>query len=280
MKKDKEPILQNSSLSDLIEKFSQEDVIAVMEKEYQSAPAKLIPISLIEDTGFVREVLYPDDTISAFAEGLKEKGFYNPLVVRPIGEKYEVILGRKRFHGARKAGILSLPCVIVDVGDEEELLMLLADTRDNRDSNVVEMALVCDALAKKFGYSQKTLAELSHQSRSQITNILRILRLPKRVRNDICLGKLSYGHAKAIASLDNAALKVALRRIKDFNLSVRDTERYVQSLSGGAFFHDEDIIKKKTGAKSVIVKKRSCTLYFATEEEKDEFLRELQGADH
>ncbi len=276
MKKDREPILSNSSLSDLIEKFSQEDVIAVMEKEYQSAPAKLIPITLIEDTAYVREVLYPEDTISTFAEGLREKGFYNPLVVRPIGDKYEVILGRKRFFGAKKAGILSLPCAIVNVGDEEELLMLLADTRDNRNANVVEMALVCDALSKKFGYSQKTLAELSHQSRSQITNTLRILRLPKRVRNDICLGKLSYGHAKAIASLENADLKVALRRIKDFNLSVRDTERYVQSLSGAAFFHDEDAIKKKTKASAVVVKKRSCTLYFDSEEEKDEFLKKLQ----
>lgn len=275
--KDKDPILSNSSLSDLIEKFSQEDVIAVMEKEYQSAPAKLIPISLIEDTAYVREIIYPDDLISAFAEGLREKGFYNPLVVRPVGSKYEVILGRKRYFAARKAGILSLPCAVVNVGDEEELLMLLADTRDNRDSNVVEMAMVCDALFRKFGYSQKTLAELSHQSRSQITNILRILRLPKRVRNDICLGKLSYGHAKAIASLDNANLKVALRRIKDFELSVRDTERYVQSLSGAAFFHDEDIIKKKTKAKSVVVKKRSCTLYFNSEEEKDEFLKKLQS---
>ena len=151
------------SLNDLIEKFSQEDVIAVMEKEYQSAPAKLIPSSLIDDTPFIKEVVVPESTIDTFAAGLQEKGFYNPLVVRPKGDRYELILGRKRFLGAKKAGILSLPCAIVEVGDEEELLMLLADTRDQRDTNVVEMALICEALQRDFGYTQQTLAELSHQ---------------------------------------------------------------------------------------------------------------------
>ena len=183
------------SLNDLIEKFSQEDVIAVMEKEYQSAPAKLIPSSLIDDTPFIKEVVVPESTIDTFAAGLQEKGFYNPLVVRPKGDRYELILGRKRFLGAKKAGILSLPCAIVEVGDEEELLMLLADTRDQRDTNVVEMALICEALQRDFGYTQQTLAELSHQSRSQITNILRILKLPSSIRQSICLGELSYGHA-------------------------------------------------------------------------------------
>lgn len=277
MKKGSKPIL-SASLSELIEKFSREDVIAVMEKEYQSAPAKLIPISLIDDTKFISDVLFPEDTIESFAKGLKEKGFYNPLVVRKKGkERYEVVLGRKRFFGAQKAGILSLPCVIANVGDEEELLMLLADTRDNRDSNVVEMALVCQALAKRFGYSQKTLAELSHQSRSQITNTLRILRLPKSVRDDICLGKLSYGHARAVASLDGERLRVALRKIFDEKMSVRDTERYVKSLGQSDPFQNEEIIKEATHASEVIEKKKSLTLVFDSEEAKQEFLSSLIG---
>ena len=275
MKKGSKPIL-SASLSELIEKFSREDVIAVMEKEYQSAPAKLIPISLIDDTKYVSDVLFPEDTIELFAKGLKEKGFYNPLVVRKKGkERYEVVLGRKRFFGAQKAGILSLPCVIANVSDEEELLMLLADTRDNRDSNVVEMALVCQALSKRFGYSQKTLAELSHQSRSQITNTLRILRLPKSVRDDICLGKLSYGHARAVASLDGERLRAALRKIFDEKMSVRDTERYVKSLGQSDPFHNEEIIKEATRASEVIEKKKSLTLVFDTEEAKREFLNSL-----
>jgi ParB family chromosome partitioning protein len=277
MKKGSKPIL-SASLSELIEKFSREDVIAVMEKEYQSAPAKLIPISLIDDTKFISDVLFPEDTIESFAKGLKEKGFYNPLVVRKKGkERYEVVLGRKRFFGAQKAGILSLPCVIANVSDEEELLMLLADTRDNRDSNVVEMALVCQALSKRFGYSQKTLAELSHQSRSQITNTLRILRLPKSVRDDICLGKLSYGHARAVASLDGERLRAALRKIFDEKMSVRDTERYVKSLGQSDPFHNEEIIKEATRASEVIEKKKSLTLVFDSEEAKQEFLNSLIG---
>ncbi|HBM70348.1 MAG TPA: hypothetical protein DD377_03070, partial [Firmicutes bacterium] len=101
MKKDKKASMP--SLSTLIEKFSQEDVIAVMEKEYQAAPARLIPTSLIDDTRFIKDVVLSSDTINSFASGLKEKGFYNPLIVRPNGERFELILGRKRFFGAKKA---------------------------------------------------------------------------------------------------------------------------------------------------------------------------------
>ena len=107
------------SLSNLIEKFSQEDVIAVMEKEYQAAPARLIPTSLIDDTSFIKDIVIPKDVVSSFAAGLKEKGFYNPLIVRSKGDRFELILGRKRFFGAKKAGILSLPCVVRDAEDEE-----------------------------------------------------------------------------------------------------------------------------------------------------------------
>jgi len=133
----------SSSLSELVNKFSQQNIIAEIEKRYQSAPAKLLPISLIDDNAFISKVKIPEKTQEYFASRLKEKGFYNPLVVRTKEDgHYEIILGRKRLFGARKAGMLSLPCAFAEVEDEETLLMLLADTRDQREANVIEMALV------------------------------------------------------------------------------------------------------------------------------------------
>ncbi len=232
MRKNKEPIL-SSSLSDLISKFSQQNIIAEIEKRYQSAPTKLLPISLIDDCAFIHKVRLPEATMDYFASRLREKGFYNPLVVRTKEDgRYEIILGRKRLFGARRAGMLSLPCAFAEVGDEETLLMLLADTRDQREANVVEMALVCHELQVRFHYNQQTLADLSHQSRCQISNILRILKLPEELQEAICLGELSYGHGRALASLEQEdAAKLGKRVLKE-KLSVRETEALAKSMHG------------------------------------------------
>ena len=273
MKKDK---ILSSSLSELLEKYFKQDVIAEMEKRYQSAPARLIPISEIDDTEYVKEVAIPESTIEYFASGLRERGFYNPLAVRKKeGGRYEIVLGRKRFFGAKRAGIVSLPCVIVDCSEEEELLMLLADTRDQREGNVVEMAVLCRELQQRYGYSQKTLAELSHQSRCQIANTLRILRLPKEALDKVCLGELSYGHAKAIASLPSSDMASLIKEIEKKGLSVRETEALVRDRNENknpALYEEE--VGRKVGAK-VTMRKKAVSLEFDSEEEKNEFLRKI-----
>ena len=222
----------SGSLSDLIAKFSEHDVIGKMEKEYQSAPARLIPISLIDDSDVLSPVRIPESTIEFFAEGLKEKGFYNPLVVCSRNDRFEIILGRKRFFGAKCAGILSIPCVVLDIGEEEKLLMLLADARDQKEINVLEMAFVCKKLEDDFGYPRKTLAELSHQSRSQITNILRVLKLPRILQKELAKGNLSYGHAKSIASLPDEEMMAVGQYVLDNHLSVHQLEDYLRQRKG------------------------------------------------
>ena len=270
---DKGPILQGS-LSSLIEKFSHQDVIAEMEKEYQSAPTKLLSVSLIDDNAFVDEVVLPDEVVASFGSSLQKKGFYNPVAVRKKENgRYEIILGRKRFFAARAMGMLALPAAILEVGDEETLLMLLADTRDQRESNVVEMALVCDALSRQFSYTQQMLADLSHQSRSQITNILRILKLPKWVRKDICLGKLSYGQARAIASLPSKEIDAMAREVEKHRYSVRETEILCSKKEKEATHYAVIDRWEKGGVARVELKKESVVLHFASREERDAFLK-------
>ena len=259
MKKSSKKKILSSSLSDLVTKFSQQNIIAEIEKRYQNAPAKLLSISSIDDCAYISRVKLPEETQDYFASRLKEKGFYNPLVVRTKEDgRYEIILGRKRFFGAKRAGILSLPCTFAEVEDEEMLLMLLADTRDQREANVIEMALVCQALQKEFGYNQQTLADLSHQSRCQISNISRVLKLPDELLEAICLGKMSYGHGRALACLDKEAAASLGQRVLEENLSVRETERLAQTLRGQS-------AKKKPYA--VETKGTRLILTFESEEE-------------
>ena len=268
----KKKSLLNSSLSELVERFKKEDVVAEMEKRYQSAPTRLIPTQSIDDNSFIAEVIMREEVVEAFAEQLKSRGIYNPLVLKRKGERYELVLGRKRFYGAKRAGIISLPAVIADIGEEEELLTLLADNRDQRESNILEMALVCRALQENFGYNVLTLAGLSHQSRSQIANILRLLRLPQELRNQLNQGKLSYGHARAIACLDEEEAISLAKRVNDEKLSVRQTEEEVRRLRNGKGQNSElERALSKYGAK-VSEKKKEIKINFASEEEKKAFI--------
>lgn len=257
------------NLSELIEKFSQNDIIAEMEKEYQSAPAKLVSLSSLDDNHFIADVKIADGIIEYFASALREKGIFNPLVVTPNGERFEVVLGRKRFLGAQRAGLVSLPCIIKEMGEEEELLTLLADNRDQRESNPIEMALICSALQNRFGYTQQTLASLSHQSRCQITNTMRLLRLSPSFQEEVSLGLLSYGHAKAIASLAPGDMERVVNKIHAEHLSVRETERFVANMKKkGQGCGAEDVPE-------ISVSGNVVTLKFASSEGKNEFLRDF-----
>ncbi len=274
MTKNKKTFLKNS-LNDLVKKFSENDVIARMEKEYQSQGGNNIPLSLIDDNSFVKKVKIRSSSIERISEGIMERGLFNPLVVRPSGAHYELILGRTRYFGAKKIGLKEVPCVKVEAGDEETLLMLLADNRDQREANVVEMALLYETLTERFSYSQATLASLSHQSRSQVTNIMRLLSLPEKVLMEVSDGGLSYGHARAILSLSDEEIEKIVSRIHAEKLSVRDTEelarQYASRLPSPSPILNDNL-RLITRAKSVIAHKRSITFEFENEEDKNQFV--------
>lgn len=269
-------IIPSSSLGELIEKFSQENIIAVMEKEYASSPARLIPTTSIDDTSFISSVPVKQSTLDFFAGTLQEKGFYNPLVVKTKGDRYELILGRKRFLAAKQIGMVSLPCVLAEVGEEEELLMLLADNRDMKDCSVVQIALVYQALAKDFGYTQQTLASLSHLSRPQVTNILRILKLPKPILNDISLGIISYGHGKVLAGLPQDKVAEVVSLIKEKKLSVAETERFVQGISKSEKRRKTALSFPNFGIIEVKENNGRLSFSFENEEKKKAFLTFLE----
>ena len=279
MSKNKKTLLKNS-LNELVKKFSENDVIARMEKEYQSQGGNSVPIFLIDDNSFVKKVRLSAESIDRISKGILERGLFNPLVVRPSGSHYELILGRKRYFGAKKAGLTEVPCVKVEAGDEETLLMLLADNRDQREANVVEMALLYEALSERFSYTQATLAALSHQSRSQVTNIMRLLTLPERVLMEVSDGGLSYGHARAILSLSDEEIEKIVNRIHEEKLSVRDTEELARQYSArfpSPIPELSDELRKKSGALSVINRKRSITFEFQDENDKKRFVEWMKN---
>ncbi len=271
---------KNPSLSSLMERFAQNDVIAELEKEYQSAGGLKISLSLIDDNKLVRKIRPKKDSCERMASGIVARGLWNPLLVRPSGDRYELILGRKRYYGSRLAKLEEVPCIVQDKDDEEMALMLLADLRDQRDTNVVEMALVFDFLIKNFSYSQANLADIAHVSRPQVTNILRLLRLPEPVFDMVAKGNISYGHAKALIPLPYEDCLELADEILEKNLSVREVELEVrEKLHPGTIDEALDRAIKASGALYIEEGENHLVFDFASEAKKKAFLKKLGKED-
>lgn len=273
----KEDKILKSKLSTLIKKFSKNDVINDIEKEYQNSNAKQFSVASIDDNYYVKNAKISEIELKQIKESLLESGgMKSPLIIRPKKDHYEIVLGRKRLLASRLANMTSVPSVVINIDDEEMLLLLIASNRDERNANPIEMAYICQALKKNFNYTQQELGILTHQSRPQITNTMRLLNLPEDVQNDISMGKLSYGNAKAIVTLPETIIKEVVSAIYEHNLSVRETERVVKRYkkTSTVTSEEEEFINRKYLCKTMI-KKKSVTISFNSEEEKLNFINSL-----
>jgi ParB family chromosome partitioning protein len=223
MKRNDETIVK-TNLSRLVKKYAQSDVIHSMEREYKSAPAFYIDTDLIDDNSFLKKLPMRPGLISSLAVSFENGDIIEPLVLRPKGKRYEVVMGRKRLLAAQKVKLSHLPAIVKEYTDEEVLLVLLAIARDEHDVNPIEQALIASYLVSMFGYTQSAIATLTHQSRPQVTNIMRLLKLPESIMNEVSLGNLSYGHARALCGVSEDQKLSVYEQIKDNHLTVRQTE--------------------------------------------------------
>jgi ParB family chromosome partitioning protein len=262
-------------LSKLLKRFASSNVIENIEKEYKTSSPKDIPTKLIDDNNFIRKAKISDAVLLRDFSFIKEKGIKTPLIIRSKNDHYEIVLGRKRLLAAKKFKLPSVPCVLIEVGDEETLLLMGSEMRDSINRNMVEFSLVCNKLQEKFGYSQKDLALFTHQSRAQITNIIRLLALPENVLADVSSGKLSFGHAKAIITLPEEVIEGLVRRIYEEKLSVREVEKIIFEYKHQVnYFNDEENISKKYHCTTNILRKR-VVLSFDSEEDQKTFIKKL-----
>ena len=155
--------------------------------------------------------------------------------------------------------------------------MILADSRDQRDSNVVEMALLYEELETRFHYDKQTLADLSHSSRSQVTNALRLLTLPDYVIREVSTGKLSYGHARALVPLSEEEIRDAVRVIHREKLSVRETERLAKTYGIAPSDVDLEVrVATLAGAEKTTIGKKGIYLRFLGKSELEKFIASLE----
>jgi ParB family chromosome partitioning protein len=191
----------------------------------------LADIDQIKPNAYQPRKEFDEDGIDELASSIKEKGIIQPLIGRKIGDSYEIIAGERRWRAAQKAGLKKIPIILKDASDSEILELALIENLQREDLNPIEEAIAYEQLIGDFGLTHEEISKRIGKDRSTITNQIRLLKLPERVKQAIKEGEISAGHARAILSIESQskALEI-LDLIRRNKLSVRQTEKLVQGL--------------------------------------------------
>lgn len=171
-----------------------------------------------------------DARLEELAQSIRANGVIQPIVVRRVGDSYEIVAGERRWRASQRAGLLKVPVAVREVPDDKLLEVALIENIQREDLNPIEEAQAYRKLTDELQLSQETIAAQVGKDRATIANYMRLLRLPVEVRTAISEGELSMGHAKALLSLtDEAAQRRVGRDVIARGLSVRETEALVRS---------------------------------------------------
>lgn len=176
---------------------------------------------------------FDEEALSELADSIAQHGVLQPLLVRPmIGGGYQLVAGERRWRASRIAGLTQVPVVIKELSDTQAAVISLIENLQREDLNPVEEALGFASLMKDFSLTQEEAAQKVGKSRPAVANALRLLKLPEAVLDMIRENKLSAGHARALASLDDEKLIISTAQlIIEKGISVRGAEKLVKSLT-------------------------------------------------
>ena len=171
---------------------------------------------------------FDEESLRELTSSIKSRGIIQPIIVRNSdGEtKYEIIAGERRWVAAQKAGLHEVPIVVVEADNKKALEFGIVENVQRNDLNAVEEAEGYKRLIDEFSYDQEQVANFIGKSRSHITNMLRLLNLPKDVLDSLIDEKISAGHAKILVNVENSS--IILKKIIGKKLSVRQTENLVK----------------------------------------------------
>ncbi|MFG1805396.1 ParB/RepB/Spo0J family partition protein [Streptomyces sp. NPDC049040] len=179
-----------------------------------------------------REV-FDEDALNELITSIKEVGLLQPVVVRQISaDRFELIMGERRWRACREAGLERIPAIVRATDDEKLLLDALLENLHRAQLNPLEEAAAYDQLLRDFSCTHEQLADRIGRSRSQVSNTLRLLKLSAPVQRRVAAGVISFGHARALLSLDDSEDqdKLALRIVAE-ELSVRTVEEIVKLMN-------------------------------------------------
>jgi ParB family chromosome partitioning protein len=211
--------------------------------ESGAAPAdtalREVPLDLLQRGRYQPRVDMRDESLAELAESIKAQGVVQPIVVRPLashgdGEtRYEIVAGERRWRAAQLAGLHAIPAVVRDIPDESAVAVALIENIQRENLNPIEEARALSRLVEEFGLTHEDAATAVGRSRTTVTNLLRLLELPRAVRTFLESRELDMGHARALLGLPTPEMQFEIaERIVKHGWSVREAEAAVRRVAG------------------------------------------------
>ncbi len=174
---------------------------------------------------------FDKEALAALVESIKQHGVITPLIVTPKGDgKYMIIAGERRYRAAKEAGLLSVPVCVRDCNAVQVDELSLIENIQREDLNPIEVALAIKKLMDDYGYTQEQAAERIGKARPTVANLLRLIDLAEPVQRLVAAGRLSAGHARCLAVIDDAQIQTELaEKGCDDKMSVREFEKFVKN---------------------------------------------------
>ena len=259
-----------------------------------------IPVEKISANPYQPRSNFDEQALEELADSIRQLGIIQPITVRKIGLKYQIISGERRFKAAQAAGLGTIPAYIKDTDDQGMLEMAIVENIQREDLDAIEVALSFQRLIDECHLTQESMADKVGKKRATVTNYLRLLKLPAEIQVCIRDKKISMGHAKAILSLTDPVSQVSLcDEILKKGLSVRQAEAKAQAMlkksEGGQAQEDKkaasdlpdsyyrvlEIIGKYFGNNISLKRseqgKGSITIQFSSDTEVESFLKAIES---
>lgn len=270
------PLLRQN-LKKMIRKTSKNDVIFELDRIYTSTKTSIVNVNLIKEPSYLSSTPLDKKSSIYTIENVKKNHDISPILVRKIGSNYEVVVGRRRLYAYRILKFENISCFICDVSDEDACFMTLTNSLDKQLKNVIEIGTLLKYLNVKFKYSLTDLSKITNLSISQISNMIRVLKLPDYIQKQISDDTLSYSQAKALCNLEPVFLKEVDDRIIAEKLSVKDVEKLCKSFKKpNKYTKMESSIKELYLAKDVSIKKTSFEIKFPKRADLLKFLQKIK----
>ena len=257
-----------------------------------------VKISLVDPKSDQPRKYFNREALEELADSIRENGLLQPILVREYaGDRYQIIAGERRFRACKIAGLTQIPAIILDRNDKDTAQIALIENIQREDLNPLEEAMAYRSLATEYNMTQEELSLQVGKSRSAIANMIRLLDLPEEILTMVAARDLSAGHARTLLGVKDRDDMILLAQMAvDNDLSVRQLEDEVKRINKPKkekseeepipfvdYFREMELRMQRTLGRKVRIdgkgKKKALTLYYEDNEDLDELIKAICGAD-
>lgn len=227
------------------EAFTFDELEKTIVEDTKKEDVKEINLDELRSNPYQPRKVFDEEKLNELTDSIKEFGIFEPIIVKRSIKGYEIVAGERRSLAAKKAGLKTVPAIVRDFTDDEMMTIALLENIQRENLNVIEEANAYKNMLETMNLTQEELARKLGKSRSHVTNILGILKLPRKVQDLVLSNKITMGHARALSKLnDEAEIFDMASRIVNENMSVRTLEDEINNNG----------LEKKVPIKKTIVK--------------------------